>query len=56
MASIEAVVKCFTSLYDVKMQMARENADKAIVLDVDNLEASETPESASYSGPLPETR
>ena len=45
MASIEAVVKCFTSLYDVKMQMARENADKAIVLDVDNLEASETPES-----------
>ncbi|KAH9939625.1 uncharacterized protein BXZ73DRAFT_88865 [Epithele typhae] len=44
-ASIEVVVNRFIQLADAKVQDAQEKADKAIALDVDDLEASETPES-----------
>ena len=43
--SIEAVVTRFIQLADAKVQEAQEKADKAVALDVDDLEASETPES-----------
>lgn len=45
-ASIEAVIKRFVQLADAKVQEAQEKAEKAVALiDVDDLEASETPES-----------
>ncbi|KAF9236772.1 hypothetical protein BU15DRAFT_63697 [Melanogaster broomeanus] len=44
-ASIEVVIQKFLSLADAKVQEAQEKADKAVALDVDDLEASETPES-----------
>ena len=44
-ASIEVVVNRFIQLADGKVQEAQEKADKAVALDVDDLEASETPES-----------
>ena len=44
-ASIEVVVNRFIQLSDAKVQEAQEKADKAVALDVDDLEASETPES-----------
>ncbi|KAI0740155.1 hypothetical protein C8Q76DRAFT_607850 [Earliella scabrosa] len=43
--SIEVVVNRFIQLSDAKVQEAQEKADKAVALDVDDLEASETPES-----------
>lgn len=44
-ASIEVVIKRFVQLADAKVQEAQEKADKAVALvDVDDLEASETPE------------
>ncbi|CAL1701727.1 unnamed protein product [Somion occarium] len=43
--SIETVINRFIQLADAKVQEAQEKADKAIALDVDDLEASETPES-----------
>ncbi|GBE85638.1 Eukaryotic translation initiation factor 3 subunit A [Sparassis crispa] len=43
-ASIEVVVNRFIQLADAKVQEAQEKADKAVALDVDDLEASETPE------------
>ncbi|KAF9220592.1 hypothetical protein BS17DRAFT_810522 [Gyrodon lividus] len=44
-ASIEVVIQKFLALADAKVQQAQEKADKAVALDVDDLEASETPES-----------
>jgi translation initiation factor 3 subunit A len=44
-ASIDVVIQKFLSLADAKVQEAQEKADKAVALDVDDLEASETPES-----------
>ncbi|KAI0739664.1 hypothetical protein C8Q80DRAFT_1112131 [Daedaleopsis nitida] len=44
-ASIEVVVNRFIQLADAKVQEAQEKADKAVAVDVDDLEASETPES-----------
>ncbi len=44
-ASIEVVVNRFIQLSDAKVQEAQEKADKAVAVDVDDLEASETPES-----------
>ncbi|KAI0791302.1 hypothetical protein C8Q75DRAFT_732405 [Abortiporus biennis] len=45
-ASIEVVVNRFIQLADAKVQEAQEKADKAVALtDVDDLEATETPES-----------
>ncbi|TCD71078.1 eukaryotic translation initiation factor 3 subunit A [Steccherinum ochraceum] len=45
-ASIEVVISKFIQLADAKVQEAQEKADKAVALtDVDDLEASETPES-----------
>ncbi|KIJ45509.1 hypothetical protein M422DRAFT_29646 [Sphaerobolus stellatus SS14] len=45
-ASVEVVIKYFVQLADQKVQEAQEKADKAVALtDVDDLEASETPES-----------
>ncbi|KAL5500955.1 TIF32 [Sanghuangporus vaninii] len=45
-ASIETVIKRFVALADAKVQEAQEKAEKAVALvDVDDLEASETPES-----------
>ena len=45
-ASIELVVNRFIQLSDAKVQEAQEKADKAVALiDVDDLEATETPES-----------
>ena len=44
-ASIEVVINKFIQLADAKVQEAQEKADKAVALDVDDLEASETPES-----------
>ncbi|KAH9931745.1 hypothetical protein B0H21DRAFT_825981 [Amylocystis lapponica] len=45
-ASIEVVINRFIQLADAKVQEAQEKADKAVALtDVDDLEASETPES-----------
>ncbi|KAI1789859.1 hypothetical protein LXA43DRAFT_947930 [Ganoderma leucocontextum] len=44
-ASIEVVVSRFIQLSDAKVQEAQEKADKAVAVDVDDLEASETPES-----------
>ncbi|PCH34580.1 hypothetical protein WOLCODRAFT_139453 [Wolfiporia cocos MD-104 SS10] len=44
-ASIEVVISRFIQLADAKVQEAQEQADKAVALDVDDLEASETPES-----------
>ena len=45
-ASIEVVVNRFIKLSDAKVQEAQEKADKAVALiDVDDLEATETPES-----------
>lgn len=43
--SIETVINRFIQLADAKVQEAQEKADKAVALDVDDLEASETPES-----------
>jgi len=44
--SIEVVINKFVQLADAKVQDAQEKADKAVALtDVDDLEASETPES-----------
>ncbi|KAI0822134.1 hypothetical protein BC628DRAFT_1327849 [Trametes gibbosa] len=43
--SIEVVISRFIQLSDAKVQEAQEKADKAVALDVDDLEASETPES-----------
>ncbi|KAH9849176.1 hypothetical protein C2E23DRAFT_402471 [Lenzites betulinus] len=43
--SIEVVISKFIQLSDAKVQEAQEKADKAVALDVDDLEASETPES-----------
>lgn len=44
-ASIEIVIKRFVQLADAKVQEAQEKADKVVALvDVDDLEASETPE------------
>ncbi|KAI0641743.1 hypothetical protein C8Q79DRAFT_989113 [Trametes meyenii] len=43
--SIEVVINRFIQLSDAKVQEAQEKADKAVALDVDDLEASETPES-----------
>lgn len=45
-ASIEVVINRFVQLADAKVQEAQEKADRAVALtDVDDLEASETPES-----------
>ncbi|KAF8431709.1 hypothetical protein L210DRAFT_3614485 [Boletus edulis BED1] len=44
-ASIEVVIQRFLALADAKVQQAQEKADKAVAVDVDDLEASETPES-----------
>lgn len=44
-ASIEVVIQKFLALADAKVQEAQEKADKAVAVDVDDLEASETPES-----------
>jgi translation initiation factor 3 subunit A len=45
-ASIEVVVNRFIQLSDAKVQEAQEKAEKAVALtDVDDLEATETPES-----------
>ncbi|KAI0357130.1 hypothetical protein OH77DRAFT_134976 [Trametes cingulata] len=44
-ASIEVVINRFIQLADAKVLEAQEKADKAVALDVDDLEASETPES-----------
>ena len=44
-ASIEVVIQKFLALADAKVQQAQEKADKAVAVDVDDLEASETPES-----------
>ena len=45
-ASIEAVISKFIQLADAKVHEAQDKADKAVALtDVDDLEASETPES-----------
>ncbi|KAH9916479.1 uncharacterized protein B0H18DRAFT_1124210 [Fomitopsis serialis] len=45
-ASIEVVINRFIQLADAKVQEAQEKAEKAVALtDVDDLEASETPES-----------
>ncbi|KAI5121744.1 hypothetical protein M0805_009033 [Coniferiporia weirii] len=45
-ASIEVVIKRFVALADAKVTEAQEKAEKAVALvDVDDLEASETPES-----------
>ncbi|KZT64080.1 hypothetical protein DAEQUDRAFT_679208 [Daedalea quercina L-15889] len=45
-ASIEVVINRFIKLADAKVQEAQEKAEKAVALtDVDDLEASETPES-----------
>ncbi|KAI5983160.1 hypothetical protein EDC04DRAFT_2884940 [Pisolithus marmoratus] len=43
--SIEIVIQKFLQLADAKVQEAQEKADKAVAVDVDDLEASETPES-----------
>ncbi|KAI6127017.1 hypothetical protein F5141DRAFT_1193821 [Pisolithus sp. B1] len=43
--SIEVVIQKFLQLADAKVQEAQEKADKAVAVDVDDLEASETPES-----------
>ncbi|KIP03308.1 hypothetical protein PHLGIDRAFT_111050 [Phlebiopsis gigantea 11061_1 CR5-6] len=43
--SIEVVISRFIQLADAKVQEAQEKADKAVAVDVDDLEASETPES-----------
>ncbi|KAL4071925.1 hypothetical protein J3A83DRAFT_4237514 [Scleroderma citrinum] len=43
--SIEVVIQRFLQLADGKVQEAQEKADKAVAVDVDDLEASETPES-----------
>lgn len=43
-ASIEVVIKKFIALADTKVQEAQAQADKAVAVDVDDLEASETPE------------
>ncbi|KAI0698023.1 hypothetical protein BC835DRAFT_1336515 [Cytidiella melzeri] len=43
--SIEVVISKFIQLADAKVQEAQEKADKAVAVDVDDLEASETPES-----------
>ena len=44
--SIEVVIKRFVALADARVQEAQEKAEKAVALvDVDDLEASETPES-----------
>lgn len=43
--SIETVINRFIQLADAKVQEAQDKADKAVALDVDDLEASETPES-----------
>ena len=43
--SIETVINRFIQLADAKVREAQEKADKAVALDVDDLEASETPES-----------
>lgn len=42
--SVETVVKKFLALADAKVQEAQEQAEKAVNLEVDDLEASETPE------------
>lgn len=42
--SIETVVKKFLALADAKVQAAQEQAERAVNLEVDDLEASETPE------------
>ncbi|KAI9570021.1 hypothetical protein HD554DRAFT_2086236, partial [Boletus coccyginus] len=44
-ASIEVVIQKFLALADAKVHEAQEKADKAVAVDVDDLEASETPES-----------
>ena len=44
-ASIEVVVNRFIQLADAKVQEAQEKADRVVALEVDDLEASETPES-----------
>ena len=44
-ASIEVVIQKFLALADAKVQEAQEKADRAVAVDVDDLEASETPES-----------
>ncbi|KAJ3552544.1 hypothetical protein NM688_g4097 [Phlebia brevispora] len=43
--SIEVVINRFLQLADAKVQEAQEKADKAVAVEVDDLEASETPES-----------
>ncbi|GJE94121.1 hypothetical protein PsYK624_102890 [Phanerochaete sordida] len=43
--SIEVVINRFIQLADAKVQEAQEKADKVVAVDVDDLEASETPES-----------
>ncbi|KAH7886745.1 hypothetical protein F5I97DRAFT_1869912 [Phlebopus sp. FC_14] len=43
--SIEVVIQKFLQLADAKVQEAQEKADRAVAVDVDDLEASETPES-----------
>jgi len=42
--SIEIVVKKFLALADAKVRGAQEQAEKAVSLELDGLEASETPE------------
>lgn len=42
--SVETVVKKFLALADAKVQEAQQQAEKAVNLEVDDLEASETPE------------
>ncbi|KAF8840291.1 hypothetical protein BDN67DRAFT_1069437 [Paxillus ammoniavirescens] len=44
-ASIEVVIQKFLALADAKVHEAQDKADKAVAVDVDDLEASETPES-----------
>lgn len=43
--SIEVVIKKFISLADAKVQEAQEKAERAVAIEIDDLEASETPES-----------
>ena len=44
-ASIGVVVNRFIQLYNMVVQEAQEKADRVVALEVDDLEASETPES-----------
>ena len=44
-SSIDVVIKKFIALADAKVQEAQEKAERAVAIEIDDLEASETPES-----------